>query len=167
MPPKAVLEFMEDPSKESGRKYLAWQAKRMKKLKAAIEILRTLKEEREKRISETPIKDIPPTPLPEAVPPLPGALPSFSTELLYFKRDDCPYCQKQDKVLAALGKTLPSLTVRTLKPEDAPELWKAYGISVVPSIVIPAPGRKPLMLRGFMPTGDLIRVIKEINREER
>ena len=165
VPPKAVLEFLQNPTRESGKAYLAWQAERMKQLKASIEILRELKIESEGGPAVPNQEAGPIGPLPLNGPaPIAAASPTAVREILYFKRTGCPYCAKQDTVFQTLKKTHPHVAVRTLMPEDEPELWKAYGVKVVPSMVLRGPNQKRVMLRGFMTAKDLVRVIEEVNR---
>jgi len=141
VPPRAVLQFLEQPTRETAKQYLAWQTERMKKLKAAIELLREMQPQSS---TEAPK---------EAAPPLaPG-------ELLYFKKPGCPWCAKQDRVLAQLATELPRLRIEAVGPDDA--RWQEYDVTVVPTLVIARPGGKPLIARGFTAAPDLTRALRQ------
>lgn len=45
VPPRAVLEFLENPTKESARGYLDWQSTRSRKIATALELLEAVKRE--------------------------------------------------------------------------------------------------------------------------
>lgn len=137
-PPKQVLQFLEEPTKENARAYLAWQQERMNRLKAASEVLREVVEESR----------------PKSTGPI---------EILYFKRDDCPYCKDEDQVITALVKANPEIKVRTLMPKDEPALWREYDIKVVPSLVVTGKKSK-VLIRGFVPRDDLVQILQEVNR---
>jgi hypothetical protein len=153
VPPKAVLAFLENPTRESAAGYLAWQEERMKKLKTAIEILSVLQKEKEAKAEPVRAE-------PEA-----GALnPLPAVDILYFKREGCPYCKEEDKVLSALLLAQPGQRVRTLLPGDAPELWKGNGVTVVPTLVLSGAGGRREIVRGYAPTEKLVSMIQEVNR---
>lgn len=46
VPPRAVLEFLENPSRENARKYLDWQAARMERIRKAAALLSELAREK-------------------------------------------------------------------------------------------------------------------------
>ena len=157
VPPKAVLGFLENPTRENAKAYLAWQGERMKKLKAAMELLRELKEEKDAGAA-VPEK----LPSPAAVPRTP-----YAGEILYFKKKGCPWCLEEDKALAELVRARPDLKVRAVSLEESPELAKEHAVTVVPTLIVPARGGRKLVLRGFVPAAQLARVIEEANREEK
>ena len=178
VPPAAVLQFIENPTMETGRQYLNWQKEKMEKIAAGVEILRKLKEQDERgKASASASASVPPpaqAPVKQPLPPLTRPPASAAGELLYFKRPNCPYCQKQDKVLTALKQTNPDVRMRTLNPGEAPELWEGYGVKIVPTIIVRAPGGKQWILRGFMTQEQVIQAFqssslsatKEVIREE-
>lgn len=47
-PPREVVEFLEDPTKENAKKYLAWQRERTERLKKAMEVLAELDAEEDR-----------------------------------------------------------------------------------------------------------------------
>jgi len=46
LPPRPVLEFLENPTRESARKYLDWQAERMEKMRKAAALLTAIQREK-------------------------------------------------------------------------------------------------------------------------
>ncbi len=142
VPPKPVLAFLEKPSREMGEKYLAWQEERMRKLKAAIEVLKKIQAERGAAAGRSP-----------------------EGEVLYFKREGCPWCREEDKVLAQLTKDHPRVKVRPVSPTEAPELWKEYGVTVVPTLVVKSPQGKAVVLRGFTPSARILTAFQEVPRD--
>lgn len=164
VPPAPVLGFMENPTRETGEKYLAWQEARMRRIKAGIEILRAIQAERQKNGS-APEQSAPEPPQP--VNAGDRAVPSPAAEILYFKKEGCPWCREEDKVLAALTKEHSALKVRTATPAEAPELWKEYGVTAVPTLVVRTPAGKAVMFRGFTPVAKILEVLQEASREEK
>lgn len=158
VPPKAVLGFLENPTRENATAYLAWQEARMKKLKAALALLRDIKAERTGPPSPESHQHDPDAPTRLTAPTVPG-------EILYFKKKGCPWCLEEDRALAAVLRARPDLKVRTIALEEAPELAKAFDVTVVPTLVIPARGGRNVVLRGFVPASRLLRVIEEVNRD--
>jgi len=138
VPPPPVLAFLENPTRETGAKYLAWQEERMRKLKAAIEVLKDLQASKAGRPSG---------------------------ELLYFKKDGCPACREQDEVLARLTRDHPGIKVRPLLPREAPDLWKAYGVSAVPTLVAKGANGKAAVLRGLAPQERLLAAFQEVSHD--
>lgn len=70
VPPPEVREFLDSPTRENGKKYLAWQRERLERLRKAAQVLAEIRRE----VREP--------------------------ALLYFSKPDCPYCAAQDRVLA-------------------------------------------------------------------
>jgi hypothetical protein len=46
LPPRPVLEFLENPTRENARKYLDWQAERMERMRKAAALLAELQREK-------------------------------------------------------------------------------------------------------------------------
>jgi hypothetical protein len=160
LPPKAVLQFLDAPSKETAKEYVAWQEERMKRLKAAMEILRQLQEEHEAPAAPPAA----PPSLPEAPAPAPASPPA---EILYFKRASCPWCAKEDGVLASLLQSHPRLQIRQVLIEDAPDLARAAGVTVVPTLVLRSKSGKSLALQGFMTKEQIEGSLQELGRAEK
>lgn len=156
LPPKAVLQFLDSPTRERALEYVAWQGERMKRLKAAMEILRDLQAEREPKAAPM-----------DAPREAPAARPASASsgEILYFKKAGCPWCAKEDEVLASLTRGHPGLRVRTVWLEESPELARAYDVTVVPTLVVPGKSGKQIALRGFMTEPQILSAIQEVNRE--
>ena len=159
VPPPAVLGFLEAPSRETARGYLAWQEERAKKLKAAMELLRDLKEEKAKEARQAEA-----SPPAGAPPPPPGA---SAYEILYFKKPGCPWCARQDAVLAGLLRSRSAIKVRVVGPEEAPELWKRHEVTAVPTLVLSRPDGTHVKLAGFQSEERLLRQLGEVDRAEK
>lgn len=147
VPPAPVLRFVESPSRETGEKYLAWQEERMRRIKAAIEVLRAIQSERQKGVEAPPAAQ--------------------DVDVLYFKKDGCPWCREEDKVLAALTKEHPGIKVRTATQAEAPELWKEYGVGAVPMLVVRTPSGNATVFRGFTPAPNILEALQEASRDKR
>jgi hypothetical protein len=174
VPPKRVLEFLETPSEENARAYLAWQRERMEKIVRATEVLARLSgKEASSALPELsamgPPAYPPANPLPKekpASPELAMALPSPppaaappSEEILYFKREGCPHCTHQDPVIQELLKERPGLKLRVLLPGAGEESWKAFDVKVVPTLVLTRADGKKVLARGFTPKETIIRAL--------
>ena len=53
VPPRPVLAFLENPTRENAQKYLAWQSERMDKLRKAAEMLSEVKREKRARATKS------------------------------------------------------------------------------------------------------------------
>ncbi len=144
VPPRQVLEFLENPSEENARKYLQWKHERMVKLQAAMEALKKAAAE------ETPRKG--PSqeePVGNAKKGAERATPPAAATLLYFKKPGCPYCEYQDVIVADLAKRHPDWKITAVGPDDA-ELWKKHDVTATPTIVFVRPdGSAVTALRGL------------------
>jgi len=160
LPPKAVLQFLDSPSKDTAREYVAWQEERMKRLKAAMEILKQLQDE---RAASAPVAAAPQAPR-EPPAASPAAAP---VEILYFKRAGCPWCAKEDGVLASLLQSNPQLRIRTLPLEENPDLAREAGVTVVPTLVLRSKAGKAFALRGFMTQDQIESSFQELSRAEK
>jgi glutaredoxin len=165
LPPRPVLGFLENPTRESARGYLAWQEERAGKLKTAMELLREVKEERNPPAVPAAAEMAPEAPdHPESkAPRAPRSPAPPGSEILYFKKKDCPWCAREDEALTELGRSHPEIKVRTIALEEEPELARSYGVTVVPTLVVPAPRGRKVTLRGFVPAAQIIRVIEQVN----
>jgi glutaredoxin len=125
-PPAPVADLLENPSAETARRYLDWQRDRLARLQKAVAALEDVQRGRR------------PEPAREA------------GEILYFTQEGCPWCEKQDAVLAEMG-----LRVRRVTRAER-DLWKKHGVAATPSLVIP--GRGPIV--GFHTRRQLEEVLK-------
>lgn len=117
--PPPVKRLLERPGPETARAYLAWQEERFRKLRAAIAALEDLR---------------------------PAAAPRG--QVLYFARDGCRWCARQEEELRGLD------VVRV--PPGSP-LWAELGVTVTPTLA--AGGT---VFRGFTPRESLL---KELGRD--
>jgi glutaredoxin len=137
-PPKQVLDFLESPSEETARAYLAWKAEQGEKLRKAMLLLAQV------RAHEPPGAAAQPAP------------PGLPFKVTYFKKPSCPHCVTQDAVLASWLPRRPSGSLEVLLPGDRPELWKAYQVRGTPTLVIQAVGQgREEVLVGLQPEAAL------------
>ncbi len=164
VPAPQVLEFLENPSTESARGYLRWQRERVAKLRRAMELLETVASEDDK--AKRPDSTAPPK---QSVREDSSAVPTpqSSKELLYFKQADCVYCGLEDQVLAELRTKRADFVVREIPRGQSPELWKKYGVTVTPTIVI-APGSGPVTaLRGLASLDQILAALNGMKSDEK
>jgi hypothetical protein len=152
LPPKAVLQFLGDPSRETGKEYVAWQEERMKRLRTAMEILRDLQAERDASKASAETSTVQSVPLPAG-------------EILYFKKAGCPWCAKEDEVLGPFMRAHAGLRIRTIGIGESPDLAQSYGVSVVPTLIIQGRSGRSLALRGFAGEPQILSALQEVNRE--
>lgn len=153
VPPREVLAFLENPTEEAALAYLAWQKERMAKIARASEMLSRLTEKlrAENAGAGDPRTAAPESPRdPKAAAPPVGKVPAAG-EILYFKKEGCPHCRHEDGELAALQAERPGLKIKVLTPGEDENVWKAFGIEVVPTLVVSRPGGKTAVFRGFTP----------------
>ncbi len=140
VPPKPVLDFLEDPSEGTAKAYLAWKTEQAEKMVRAMAILAR-------------VKEAPPTPAKtEKGPPEAGsedAPGTGSLTLVYFKKPSCPYCISQDQVLAQWLPKHPEIRSEPVLPGERPELWKAYGVRGTPTLVLRSEAGKEEVLVGM------------------
>ena len=135
IPPKPVLDFLEAPTEDSARAYLAWKAEQAEKLKRAMQLLAQV---RAKEAGEPE----PPRPDPPAA--------EFPFEITYFKKPSCPHCVTQDEILGRLLSRRSAGKLLTLLPGERPELWKAYEVRGTPTLLLEGgSGGKPEVLVGL------------------
>jgi hypothetical protein len=142
VPPRQVLEFLENPTRENARKYLEWQSQRMDRMRKAAAVLSEV--QREKSAKETNREA--PTGTPVAI--------------TYFKKAGCPACARQDVVLSDLKEKQPHLSIKPLEPGQEPELWQRLGVTAVPALLIGVEGRRPVLLRGFSDAAKILTAIR-------
>lgn len=167
VPPRQVLAFLENPSEESGLAYIAWQKERMAKIARASEILTRLSDKLKAEAAgseKKPMTPGDPGSLPELPPGVkaggelsPKAVPADAgEEILYFKREGCPHCRHEDGELAALKAERPGLKIKTLTPGEEDHVWKAFGVEVVPTIIVTRADGRKTVARGFTPKASLL-----------
>ena len=162
-PPQTVIDFLENPTRETGSKYVEWSEKRIEKVQKAQGVLQTLIHE----------MNIAPSPEPLAKTPAPAAPGTQKNQtrdyVAFFLLDGCPYCEKQKELISDLMKTRPDIkidvyvknyssdAIKTLPfPARKDEgLSRQLGLNVYPSvflvnrygkkIVVPGLIEKPLL----------------------
>lgn len=132
VPPKQVLDFLETPSKESARAYLAWKAEQTEKLRQAILLLAKVKEAAALPVPQEASNE---NAAPKAAPP------DFPFRITYFKKPSCPHCVSQDAILAKFLTRRSTGKLEVVLPGDRPELWKTYQVRGTPTLVVEALGR--------------------------
>lgn len=139
VPPKPVLDFLENPSEGTAKAYLGWKREQSEKLRKAMALLARIKD------SEMP-RSGPDNPSDQAMPT--AAPPGFTFRMTYFKKPACPHCISQDAVLAAWLKHRPQGKVEVLLPGEREELWKAYDVRGTPTLVLEcgSPARKVVLI---------------------
>jgi glutaredoxin len=139
VPPKQVLDFLESPTEETARAYLAWKAEQTAKLREAMVLLAKLKTATGETL-ETP----------GGKPPIKPAPADTSFRITYFKKPSCPHCVSQDGVLSEWLARRPQGKVEVLLPGDRPELWKTYHVRGTPTLILESPthARKEILV-GF------------------
>jgi len=136
VPPKPILDFLESPSEETAKAYVAWKAEQAQKLGRAIALLGRVKgsgsalpkEEGSPKASDTP---------------------AGPATLIYFKKPSCTHCITQDGVLAEWLPKHPEVRLDVVFPEDRPELWKSYGVRGTPTLVFRSKDGKGEVLVGL------------------
>ena len=106
--PPPVRRLLETPSAETARGYLAWQAERFRRLRAATEAVDALQ--------------------PKGI--------------LYFAREGCGWCEKQDVELTGLP---------VIRVPAGSAAWEEHGVTVTPTVVV-----KGRVFRGFTPRAVLL-----------
>ncbi len=154
VPPKAVLAFLDRPTRDTAKAYLAWQTERTAKLRAAIELLRDVRAESETRDKPATAKEMP-------IAPHAAMTATQGSSILYFKKPGCGFCDREDAELAELAKTS-SVAVEVV-PEGDPR-WKEYGVTATPSFVVTRADGRRTLVRGFMPAEQLKKLIEEASR---
>jgi hypothetical protein len=139
VPPKPILDFLENPTEETAKAYLAWKKEQAAKLGRAMLLLGRLKESGAARPKADGLRGT------RDLAPEEGS--DLSATLLYFKKPSCPHCVSQDGVLAQWLPKHPGIRLGVVLPEERPELWKAYGVRGTPTLVLRSPtGREEVLV---------------------
>ena len=139
VPPKHVLDFLENPSEGTAKAYLDWKREQTEKLRKAMELLTRIKG------SEAPASGA----VNASDPAKPTAAPpGFPFRMTYFKKSACPHCVSQDAVLAGWLKHRPEGKLEVLLPGEREELWKAFDVRGTPTLVLEggSPARKVVLI---------------------
>jgi hypothetical protein len=63
-------------------------------------------------------------------------------------------------VLSNLKERFPDLAIKPLEVGEEPELWRRLGVTAVPTLQIAAPGRRPVLLRGYADADKILSAIQ-------
>jgi hypothetical protein len=153
VPPKPILDFLENPTEEAAKAYLAWKKEQAEKLGRAMLLLGRLKDPPAPAKADT------------AGPKSEEARKEESTgaSLIYFKKPTCPHCVSQDGIL---GQWLPKhsdLRLQIVLPGELPELWKSYAVRGTPTLVLQAADGKEEVLVGLQSEARLDAALKRIS----
>lgn len=151
IPPKAVLDFIEDPTEENARKYLAWNRERLLKYSRAAEVLRKVAEE-EKFIPAERVEEVE------------KAEKEFAPKkplVLYFMKEGCNYCAAQSPIVEKWAeKHKDEVDVRGVMVDGEPPRLsfpctsdvgesQLYGITIYPTIIFFMPSGNNIGIKGF------------------
>lgn len=183
LPPKAVLDFLEDPTPENLKAYLDWKRARAEKLQRAMELLEKYRaEEAALKSKGNPSDDSSDAPtsvgivgIPSPVPgpsvdsrkvlasvPLPGPK---AIQITYFHSKGCPHCTKQDRVLAEWLAEHPDVTVRVLELGESPELWLKHRVRGTPSLLLSdGSNERGVLLEGLSAAARLDQALSSLRR---
>lgn len=127
VPPKQVLDFLESPTEETARAYLAWKAEQTAKLRDAMVLLAKMKPANAEPIEAPSDK--------ATIKPAP---PDTPFRITYFKKPSCPHCVSQDAILTEwlTRRSLGRLDV--VLPGEQPQLWRDYQVRGTPTLVLEA-----------------------------
>ena len=110
--PAPVRRLLEAPGPETARGYLAWQTERLRRLRAAAEAVDVLRR---------------------------GDAPAG---ILYFAREGCRWCEKQEVELEGLP---------VVRVPPGSKAWEEHGVTVTPTMVV-----RGRVFRGFTPRAVLL-----------
>ena len=174
-PPKAVLDFVTNPTEENARKYLLWNEKKMKRIAETQEVLTKAAEKM--KLSGTYFttegKEYNPVDVKKA-----GGINKFLKEkgrknkllISYFIRPECPYCHDETKILQEYTKENKNIIIKAsinprgfTKKEIDKELkgfpfkynfdggeHDLYKIATYPSMIIMGPDGTKYKMSGFV-----------------
>jgi glutaredoxin len=133
VPPPAVLDFLENPTKDTAKVYLAWKTEQSDKLKRAFVLLAEAKGE--SGAQPAPLKDqnlnAPQNEAPSAF------------QITYFHQKACPHCASQDVILTKWLAQHPEATMDLVEGGERPELWKAHHVRGTPTLVLSEMDQNP------------------------
>ena len=182
-PPKAVLEFVENPTKENARAYLDWNKKRLTAYAKAQAVMEeVMKEEgvakkNTKTQSRTKGKSVPgitQKQIPVRVSP---ATKISKSKMLYFIDPACKYCRKELPIINAfynkhkkeidiegitLADNITELNTKFAFPvrKDRGEI-EQFGITTYPTMIFSMPNGTAFGIKGFAQEDVLENIWKE------
>ncbi len=140
VPPAPVREFLEAPTDERARAYLAWNQQRLDAIARATEVMKAVVASRPQRSATSPLTTPPPAtcvapaesgPLRDPRFPEPGPgmavpapadrqLPGRGLAVVYAFANWCPYSARQTPIIAAWARSRPDLPVVGLLLDSPP-----------------------------------------------
>jgi hypothetical protein len=153
VPPKPVLDFLENPTEGTAKAYLAWKGEQAEKLARAMALLGQVKAA---NTNPAKVEVVPAEAGPE------GDQAARSVTLVYFKKPSCPHCISQDQVLTQWLPRHPEIRTEPVLPGERPELWKAYGVRGTPTLVLRSEAGKEEVLVGMTPQPQLEAAIRRV-----
>jgi len=102
MPPKVVLNLLQNPTPENAKKYIEWNQKKMEQIAKAQQIVEQITGDSQKE--QISVKDI--------------------KEVNFYFSTSCPHCLKQAQVIKKLTKFIPGKIVGYMVSGDAVSLAK-------------------------------------------
>jgi glutaredoxin len=131
VPPPAILNFLEHPTEESAKAYLAWKKEQAEKMNLAIALLARVREETGREKSDETGEAAQREPKAEAS--------STPFQITYFHQKQCPHCTAEDAVLAEWLKKHPEAKIDLVERGNRPELWKEKEIRGTPTMILADP----------------------------
>lgn len=170
LPPRAVLEFLDNPTEESLKGYLDWQRSRAEKMKKALELLEAHRaRESEVRGTAPPVEPEVPAkaerpPDPKVKSPDPPRSPGGPTfEMIYFHRKGCPPCERQDGLLSGWLEAHPEGMLKVVEFGESPGLWQEHGVRGTPTLLLrDLRSGRFVLLEGFADARRLEEALREL-----
>ncbi len=106
-PPKVVLEFLENPTPKTAKRYLEWNRERAKKIDQAVALLNKMRQQEvKKRLKKIPISRI------------------DNSKIVMFFSPTCPYCLRELSIIRKIKDDYPQIGI-SLYPINNPFLAEA------------------------------------------
>lgn len=156
-PPQVVVDFLDDPTTENGKKYIEWNQKKLAKIQKAQTVLQELAKE---------MNLIPPTIAPQVQDvPLPKTtIARKGTAVIFFLLKGCQYCEKQKALIMDLFKNRPELHVevyaKNYTDDEIKELpfpakqdagmSRQFGLNIYPSVFVANQYGKKMIVPGLI-----------------
>jgi hypothetical protein len=159
VPPPAVLNFLENPTAETAKAYVAWKADQAEKLKKAFNLLQEAKGKPEGK------KEAATSPPLEAASP--GLYPTSDVTLVYFHQKTCTHCTTQDGVLEKWLRRHPEVHLAPYEPGERDDLWKAFQVRGTPTLVFRGGSNAPLVLVGLQTEEKLESALQAVHADRK
>ncbi len=156
-PPQVVVDFLDDPTMENGKKYIEWNQKKMAKIQKAQTVLQALAKK---------MNLIPPVVSPQVQDvQLPKTkINQKGTTVIFFLLKGCPYCEKQKPLITELFKKRPDINLnvyaKNYSDEEINELpfpakkdtgiSRQFGLNMYPSVFVSNKFGKKMVVPGLV-----------------